>query len=190
MAGMRYLLLASAVILGACGGSVVVDTGSGGATATTSSATTTFNTSTGTGAATVTGTTTFTGTTSTEPTCGVTGSSSSGGPVDHCATALHLPLNGKVSGSTCGGTSVGESPCQEPGHPDVFVYVDAPAGTSFQVTSSPGASILAFPNCDSEQTNMCNFGGGELNPPAGTVLFGVERVDTCCGEFTVSAMQM
>jgi hypothetical protein len=107
--------------------------------------------------------------------------------VDHCAGAIHLLLGSEVKGNTCGGVQVGESPCQEPGHPDVFIYVDAPAGTQLHLTASPGVSLLGFSTCQSAQTSTCTFSSPVFDPPAGLLLFGVEHVDTCCGDFTVGA---
>jgi hypothetical protein len=82
--------------------------------------------------------------------------------------------------------SVGSSPCQEPGHPDVFVYVDAPDGVALELTASPGVSLLAFPTCESDETLQCTFASPTFDPTdVRTRLFGVERVDTFCGDFTV-----
>jgi hypothetical protein len=120
----------------------------------------------------------------TPPATGVGGAS----PAAHCAGALRLELGGTVQGSTCGGKSVGESPCQEPQHPDVFVYVDAPDGMPLALTASPGVSLLAFSTCESDQTFECSFQSPTFDPSDVRVrLFGVERVDTYCGDFTVGA---
>jgi hypothetical protein len=92
-----------------------------------------------------------------------------------------------VQGSTCGGVPVGESPCQGPGHPVVFIYVDALAGVHLQLTASPGISLLAFPGCQSDQTNECTL-GPHFNPSGPGLLFGLTRNDMCCGDFTVGVI--
>jgi hypothetical protein len=109
-----------------------------------------------------------------------------------CANAMQVAVGSTVHGTTCGGTQVGESPCQEPGHPDAFLYVDAPGGASLHFVSSFGVSVLAFPTCESMNTSQCNFGspsfdGGTFDPSdPGIRLFGVERVDSFCGAFTIT----
>jgi hypothetical protein len=127
---------------------------------------------------------------------GTTSSSSSGGPgdpdaatTDHCAGAVHVPLGGTVSGTTCAGaTHVGETPCQSPGNPDVFIYVDAPDGTALTLTASPGVSIMAFATCESAMSLQCTFAQATFEPTdTRERLFAVERADTQCGPYTFGA---
>jgi hypothetical protein len=72
----------------------------------------------------------------------------------------------------------------------VFVYVDAPAWTSLKLTASAGVSLLAFPTCQSDGTSQCTFMQPVFEPTVSALLFGVERVDTFCGDFTVGATQL
>jgi len=102
---------------------------------------------------------------------------------------MRLTVPGSVTGTTCTGTPVGSSPCQQPGHPDVFILIDAPPGTQLRLTASPGLSILGFPNCDSENTFQCAYAAPFFEPEDPRMrLFAVERVDTNCGEFTLEAV--
>lgn len=109
-----------------------------------------------------------------------------------CAGAVHVSVGGTVHGTTCGGTQVGDSICQEPKHPDAFLYVDAPPGTGVQVTASAGVSVLAFSTCESTLTSECMFGspqanGGTFAPSDPSVrVFGLEREDVTCGDYTVT----
>lgn len=104
---------------------------------------------------------------------------------DQCATALHVAPGGSVKGTTCGLRSVGASPCQV-GHPDAFVFVDAPPGTTLRLTASPAVSIMAFATCTSGWPAQCQFATSVMGPIAGYSLFAVERVDTCCGDFMLT----
>lgn len=95
-----------------------------------------------------------------------------------------------MTGSTCGGMQVGESPCQEPNHPDAFIYVDAPAGTALHLVASDQTSILGFATCESSGTMQCVFGASSsptFDPSDPTWrLFGLERIDRSCGPVTVT----
>jgi hypothetical protein len=189
LASSSILAALALAIVGACTGPIVIADGTAGAGGTTTlTSTTSSNPTTSSNATTSSNSTTSSSSTSSSSTSGcAVSASSSGGPVDHCAGAIHLALGSTVSGTTCGGAQYGESPCQEPGHPDVFIYVDAPQGSPIELSASPGVSLLAFPTCQSDQTSQCTFSAPVFRPDPQYLLFAVERVDTCCGEFTVGA---
>jgi hypothetical protein len=111
------------------------------------------------------------------------------GPTDHCARAVHLALGKSISETTCGGKPApGSSPCLGQGAAAVWVYVDAPDGTAFTLTFSPGTSVFAFAACDSETPLECNGSATSLQPIDPRYrLFAVARADTPCGTFTLSA---
>jgi hypothetical protein len=109
-----------------------------------------------------------------------------------CANATHIAIGQTIEGTTCGGTQVGESPCQSAGHSDTFLYVEAPAGTALHFAASPGLSVLGFLNCDSTNASECAFGGpgtatDGYDPTDSSIrLFGLERQDAVCGSFTIT----
>jgi hypothetical protein len=97
-----------------------------------------------------------------------------------------------VQGSTCGGPLyLASTPCTE-GHPNTYIYVDAPAGTRLEVSTSSGVSIVAFTDCTAAWADSCTFGldtmAKALDPSDGAArLFLVEHVDVDCGDFTFHA---
>lgn len=113
-----------------------------------------------------------------------------------CSSALHVSVGGTVHGSTCGGppSPSGTDFCVG-GHPDAYIYVDAPAGTQLEVSASTGVSIVVFPDCTpaAAKQEECLYGLGS-NATAGFVvsdvaarLFLVEHQDVDCGDFTFHA---
>jgi hypothetical protein len=103
---------------------------------------------------------------------------------DYCSGALILSLGGSVQGTTCGGVSGHSAPCGS--NLVVYLYVDAPDGAEFELSASPGVQLLGYSTCQSELPESCT-----INPTFGPTeptmrLFGVERFDTNCGQFTVS----
>jgi hypothetical protein len=106
-------------------------------------------------------------------------------PADYCSGAMVLAPGGTLQGTTCGGVSGHSAPCGN--NLVVYVYVDAPDGGAFELSASPGVQLLGYVTCQSELPDECTAGGNSsFEPPPLMRLFGVERYDTNCGQFTVS----
>ena len=75
---------------------------------------------------------------------GDSGTGGTGAPSGSCADPIVVSLGTTVRGTTCGGTHFGDSICQARLNPDVFLYVDAAAGTALRLDSSYGVSLMAF----------------------------------------------
>jgi hypothetical protein len=107
--------------------------------------------------------------------------------VDHCTGALHVAVGGSVSGNTCGGPTGTTLAICGSGHPDAYVVVDAPAGTSLHLVAPLGFSIAALAACDSTETQQCTFSSGVFDPSDPRYrIFGLERADAPCGAFTLT----
>jgi hypothetical protein len=106
---------------------------------------------------------------------------------DLCSGAQDLALGDSVHGTTCGGASGHSAPCGN--NPVMFVYVNAPDGSTFELTASPGVQLLAYATCESDLPEECTAGGASTLQPSDARwrVFGVERFDTNCGEFTISS---
>jgi hypothetical protein len=107
-------------------------------------------------------------------------------PHDICSGALTIAPGQTIKGTTCGGASGVSAPCTD--GLVVFILVDAPDGATVDLTLSPGARFLMYPTCQSELPEACS---GVINAMVETApafqVYGVNRYDTSCGDFTLSA---
>jgi hypothetical protein len=106
----------------------------------------------------------------------------------NCAGAFVLHLGDTINGNTCGGAQGINGGLCLGNNPVVFAFVDAPDGVAIELTPSPGLSVLALDQCDSQQTSTCSYGGSAPFDPSDVRLrfFAVGRADTMCGDFSLS----
>jgi hypothetical protein len=103
----------------------------------------------------------------------------------NCAGALVLHLGDTIQGTTCGGSTAINGAICSGNNPAVFVFVDAPDGVAIELTPSLGLSVNALDQCDSLTIAGC--GGAPYDPPDVRLrFFAVARLDTTCGDFSLS----
>ena len=104
----------------------------------------------------------------------------------HCAGALVVHLGETIMGTTCSGAPLGGggTPCRAPANLGLFVFVDAPDGVAIHLDGSPGLQILGLAACDSDSELLC---GDPLDPTDVRMrVFAIQRIDTMCGDFSLS----
>jgi hypothetical protein len=104
---------------------------------------------------------------------------------DLCAAPLTIAPGQTIHATTCGGVAGVNEPCA--GGPVVPIALDAPDGANVEFTVSPGARFLVFPTCQSNGPVECS---GVTNPTFESIpgyILAVNRYDTNCGDFTLSA---
>jgi hypothetical protein len=197
---LEAVMVVTALAAPACGGAVT-GTADGGTPGTTGSSsgnyvvTSPAVTGTGTGSSSGTPTTVFDAGVPDEP-------DTSTGPDAGMCGAVVVQRGSFFVGSTCTGVNLpDESPCQEPLHPVVYFYVDAPDGLPLTINSTAPLAILAFGPHDGNTPDACaaESVGGTSGPLECTFsattftltsntnlrLFAIERNDVICGDFNI-----